>query len=183
MSDKATFLKRKVPFYYQNRAHGTCGPLSICMVVDSFRGPDGPAVSFTDYEYLIRKLMDSDIKGGVPTHKITQGLEYFRMTHELIEGDTETKLKKIREAVREDCPVILNVHDSFGGRRRGHYVVVVGYDDEHLYLNDPYLRGEELNERKKISLTRFCKQDSRTSMVWGGRRWALKVTGMSPEIE
>lgn len=179
MGNNALFLKRQVPFYYQNRLHGTCGPLSICMVVNSFRKPDEPGVTFTEYEYLIRKLMDSDIKGGVPTHKLPAGLRYFGMKFSIIEGDLKARLRKIREAIRRDCPVILNVHDSFGGRRQGHYVVVVGCDDEHLYLIDPFWRGEELNEHKKVPLAQLCKQSSRDSMVWGKRRWALKITGVN----
>jgi len=136
MSEKTVFLKRKVPFYYQNRAHGSCGPLSICMVVDSYRSARQPRVSFTEYEYLIRKLMDSNIKGGVYPHKIPTGLEYFDMNYEILKGDLDTKLDNIREAIKEDCPVILHVHDSFAGRRRGHYVVAVGYDAESLFFND-----------------------------------------------
>ncbi len=177
MGNKAVFLRREVPFYYQNRVHGTCGPLSICMIVDAFRKPGQPGVSFTDFEYLIRKLMDSNITGGVPNNKIPLGLDFFNANYELIEGDKSARLKKIRRAIGEDCPVILNVIDSFAGRRRGHYVVVVGYDDEHLFINDPYRRDEPLNEHKKINLVQLCKQTSRTSMVWGKRRWAVKVTG------
>jgi len=174
------FLKRKVPFYYQNRAHGSCGPLSICMVVDSYRSARQPRVSFSEYEYLIRKLMDSNIKGGVYPHKIPPGLEYFDMGYEILKGDLNTKLNKIREAIKNNCPVILHVHDSFAGRRRGHYVVAVGYDDEGLFINDPYWRGEKLNQHKKISVAQFCKQNSRSKMVWGRQRWALKVTGPKP---
>jgi hypothetical protein len=174
------YLKRWLPFYYQNRAHGTCGPLSICMVVNCFRKPWEPKVDFTQYEYLIRKLMNSDILGGVPNHKIPLGLNYFNMDYELLEGDLEEKLDKIREAIRDDYPVILSVHDTFGGRRRGHYVVVIGYDDEHLFLNDPYQHDDERYRHKKISLAEFCKQSSRKSMVWGKKQWAIKIKGRIP---
>lgn len=177
MDGGEVFLKRKVPIYYQNRAYGTCGPLSICMVVEAFRKRGAPRVSFTDYEYLIRKLMDSNVKGGVPPERIPLGLNYFNMKYEPIEGDKDRKLHEIRKAIRDDCPVILKVIDSFAGRRRGHYVVVVGYDHEHLFINDPYRRDGELNAPKKISLRQFCKENSRTSMVWGRQRWALKITG------
>ncbi len=77
---------------------------------------------------------------GLDTNQIVRairgiGLEVRRLR------DRYATLKQLRNAIDNECPIIVSVQVNVPG---DHAVVVVGYDDNHIYVNDPLVYRPQL---------------------------------------
>ncbi len=127
-----------VPYFSQSDGH-TCAVRCIVMVAAYYHYEIGPdrARRFAGAQ------CDPNEDGGghgLDTNQIVRairgiGLEVRRLR------DRYATLKQLRNAIDNECPIIVSVQVNVPG---DHAVVVVGYDDNHIYVNDPLVYRPQL---------------------------------------
>ena len=139
-----------VPFHYQDTYY-YCGPASLEMVFDYY-GEDinqseiadvartiGDPVDSTFTDELRRAAHFSNIStsggGEIPDENIT-GYTLRKLGYAAFEAQGMS-LTQLKSCVDQDEPLILLMwysdHHAFG-----HYRVVIGYNETHVFLHDPY---------------------------------------------
>lgn len=140
-----------VPFFRQQK--NGCGAASVAMVAHYWSPQSAPAP-----EAVYDRLIDAERKGILLAHMKSyfEELGFQAFTLKAQWTDLHAHLAKGR-------PIIVGLRE--GSRRRLHFAVLTGIEDEHVWLNDP--------TRKQTSRTgraRFEKQ-------WAGAdRWILLAT-------
>jgi uncharacterized protein YvpB len=147
----------KVPYKSQwdSDAKGTnndCGPTSLAMVINYFGGN-----VTTDRVFL-------ETKAGQGYITFTQLRDAAKSLGYTLSGSAYKSINEIKELIDKQLPAIVVLHygdikerqDTFTGP---HILVVVGYDDKGVYVNDPNFWGARRNEgyQKYIPLDEFLK--------------------------
>jgi uncharacterized protein YvpB len=139
-----------VPFHYQDTGY-YCGPASLEMVFDYY-GEDinqseiadvartiGDPVDSTFTDELLRAAHFSNLStsGGeeIPDKNIT-GYTLRKLGYAAFENQG-MDLTQLKSYIDEDKPLILLMWYS-GYHVFGHYRVVIGYNETHVLLHDPY---------------------------------------------
>jgi outer membrane murein-binding lipoprotein Lpp len=118
--------------------------------------------------------------GLVTFDQTLNALAYFGYK---IRGTTDRTLVELKSFIDDDTPFLALVHygdlpgrqDTYVG---GHAVVVVGYDDKYVYVNDPDFWGNRRNEgaSKAYPITAFNKAwQSGADGNAGGNLWYLEL--------
>ncbi len=163
-------IKLNVPYRSQwaddAKSHSAdCGPTSLAMVLNyygidispdgiyRFLPPKGPK-QFTS----ISELMQASRSNGVPN-------SYKR------HGDKQEALAGLRASLDEGRPAICLVkyepwRSKTGNNFKwGHFVVATGYDDEHIFMNDPlfglWVTPSSKGDHYQMTVDEFCAG-------WGG---------------
>lgn len=111
------------------------------------------------YNIDLENELDVDKEWGVPTKNI---VNFFKKNNFKVHAGTNMTIDMIKKFIDKDTPVILFIQAWKDTNKKidwkktvdyGHYVVVVGYDDEKIIFEDPaqfgldYLTNDELEER------------------------------------
>ena len=135
MKDQKEILA--VPSFRQSPA--MCGPASLKMVLMYFNHPFGER---TDVE--IAEVCGTDPAVGTPPKALIAGAEKIGLT---CVSKEDASFSDIKEWLDKKVPVIVDWF-SPGTKVRdeeempdGHYSVVVGLDDTHIYIQDPATGG------------------------------------------
>ena len=166
-------LKGSVPPYRQRTSDYSCGPVCICSCLDYLlMRDDRPKLDYA----AIRKIEDLTMEGRVWS---SWGTGYDRMKSAVrsmgfgcreIRGSTDKARKNdLQQSIARSNPVILSCVAGIGRKRYRHYVVLIGIDDSHIRVHDPYPKGRP----SRIRFEDFLKNGRRTS--WGNRRWGIEV--------
>lgn len=133
---------------FQETLHQSmCGPASLKMVFDYY------GIEKTEAE--IAKMCKVDENLGIDDKTLKRVAEELRFKVEIKNNST---LEDIEEWLKKEIPVIVNWFTR--GRADyedsevadGHYSVVVGLDEEYIYLQDP-----EIGKLRKIERDDFMK--------------------------
>lgn len=129
-----------VPCYRQSTGYG-CGATALQAVLRYWGVYDGQ-------ESKLYPLLGTTPERGTPAEGLVAGARHFGLGAQLLEG---AELVDLRHALVGGETVILNLQAWSEGPERakpwkdrwedGHYVVLVGLDDHHLYLMDPSTSG------------------------------------------
>jgi predicted double-glycine peptidase len=121
-----------IPFYEQNTDY-TCGPASLRMVL-AYYGRSIPE------EELVPLLGTNDAMG---TERNRMG-EIIK-SHNLIPFEqTDATLDDLRHLLQNQMPVIVRYLEE--EENSDHYGVVVGINDTHIILNDPWFGPDRRHE-------------------------------------
>ena len=140
-------LKLNVQPFQETLHADMCGPASLKIVLDYY-GVDKTEKELTDTTAIIEGIgwCDRDIA------HVAESLEFK------VEIKNESSFNDIEKWLKKGVPVIV---DWFTRGRKdysdsevadGHYSVVIGLDDEYIYLQDPEIGGE-----RKITRGDFMK--------------------------
>lgn len=147
------------PKHFSQNKYGKkfCGPTCIAMVLDYFGRRKNPREVFS----LIKRVRrEKKINLG----EMRKGYSYFE-EHVLLFKKMGLKVEKIRKFDFKEIKrkldkkrlIILRIK-SFRRKKKAHFVVVKGYEEEKLLINDPqsrYRKPQTFSSLKKRGLTDF----------------------------
>lgn len=116
----------------------TCG-VSVTQTALAFCGID------VHYEDL-RKLMKPDPEGGVDPKKILYVLKKYKVNYE---WDENLTIDELKDYINDESPVIICLQawaknkelDYSRTRKEGHYITVIGYNNDGFICEDPSLQS------------------------------------------
>jgi len=150
-----TMIKLDVPYISQfDPTAGThnadCGPTSLAMILNAGREPtQHTTVDYLYNQYLPDKtageftFIDEMVAIGVGEGLEAQWLQF---------PDSDQAKAGLRDRIRQGQPIIALVNyaawddvakNNFLG---GHFVVVTGFDEDHVFVHDPLFRGNRRQE-------------------------------------
>jgi|SRR5262252_6884391 len=148
-------IKIPLPSVRQQKTF-SCGAAALRAICEFYKvGP-------RDEDEFI-KLLDTNYKDGTEPDALVRGAKCFGLNVVKKEGMT---IGQLLSYIDKQWPVICNIQ-AWGSKKyykkleSGHYVVAIGYDDKHIYFEDPSLEGD----RGKLTYEDFCKRwhDQETS--------------------
>lgn len=140
-----------VPFFRQQK--NGCGAASVAMVAHYWDAAKAPAP-----EAMYDRLIDAERK-GIRLADMKSYLEELGFQAFTLHG----KWSDLEQHLGKGRPVIVSL--QAGRTKRLHFAVLVGIEDEHVWMNDPTRKSAHRTERKK-----FEKQ-------WAGaEHWMLLAT-------
>jgi len=110
-----------------------------------------------NHETLVRLLRNHGIlayRQEFKSHEVDLGSKKGTDNVEETENFINLGMEKIQGSIDHGFPIIVSVKPGFGENGGDHLVLVVGYDDENFYINDPQRKGYE-KDPIRISLERF----------------------------
>lgn len=113
-----------VPYFPQHREY-TCGPASLRMVLAYY----GRAIA----EEMLAPLLGTNDVMGTDRERMSEIIK----SHQLVPYErTDATLDDVRHLIDNGMPVIVRHLDD--DEDFDHYSVVIGLDDAHITLNDPW---------------------------------------------
>jgi len=158
-------VKLEVPFYSQKEivtngeSDGSCGIVCVKMILD-FAEKDNDIQSLLkegyvvggkkeegwNHEALIRVLRNHEVLAfgqEFISHDVdfdsNNGTENIEQTKKFF----DLGIEKIKGSIDYGYPVISSVKPGFGENGNSHLILVIGYDEENFYLNDPQLNSDQ----------------------------------------
>ncbi|MEW6379214.1 MAG: C39 family peptidase [bacterium] len=149
-SPRSSCLIAGVPFYRQ-KAH-QCGPASLAGVLNYW----GVNVLPRD----IAREIYSESAGG------TLGIDMalYARRRSLQACQYRSSPDDLKQRLGSGCPMIVMVDNGFWAFQQNHFMVIVGYDENHIIANS----GDD--RHKSVPLQQFMKAWERTNF------WALLIT-------
>lgn len=144
-------MKLIVPFRRQVTSY-LCGPLSLLMVSHYF-GQN------TTLKQLARS---SGAKKSIGTSRLRMAMA-MRKQGFIVTVKQDAKIQDLLRGIQQGYPVIVNYRDLKDNE--GHYGVVVGYDNNHLYLHDSLI-GPSVKVEKKRFTRRWFGSNRNVSYHW-----------------
>jgi hypothetical protein len=142
------------------------------MVMDYYLKKKGKKLSRQDCENILQETMEGYIYRLFGTSKRDLKKVFRRrgiICRELLGYRKETKLANLQTAINNGKPVILGCMANFKDYGRdAHYIVAIGKDECHIYVNDPYP-----GKPGKIEISSFLRNGQPTS--WGNARWGVII--------
>lgn len=122
----------EVPYFSQERDY-TCGPASLRMVLAFY----GRAVA----EEMLAPLLGTNDVMGTERDRMSEIIKH----HQLVPYErTDATLEDLRHMINNRMPVIVRHLDD--EEDSDHYSVVVGVDETHVTLNDPWFGANRKHE-------------------------------------
>ena len=120
-----------------------CGPACLAMVLNSWDGARP-----VSQQAIADQVYDPRIEGAYGSDLVWSPLERGFQSYSF-----RGNLPLLKDLVRRDIPVIVLTKSS-GNKAKGHYLVVVGFDDEKglIIFHDPYF-----GERRVMTVREFTK--------------------------
>jgi predicted double-glycine peptidase len=167
-----------VPFYAQHEivdkdGHLSCGIVCVKMVIDFAGGKDGEIHDLIEeanivggkekagwkHETLIRVLRNHGILAysqEFKSHDIDLNSEQGAENREQTKIFRALGIEKIKGSIDYGFPVIASVKPEFNGNPENHIVLIVGYDKDTLYVQDPQRKGQE-KDPMPVSIEKFLE--------------------------
>ena len=189
-----------IPYKSQNdpdasKFRNDCGPASLAMVLHAF----GVTVSTNA---VFRKTGAPD-NGFVSVGQLRRASQSYGVP---LEYRADQTLAQLRKLIRSGKPLIALVHygafvqvapgQSTQSKFTGpHFLVVVAYDDQHVYVNDPLWSGTRRSEGERLRWTNAqfmaawgeCKKDGNRNFTClyptkalSTDAWGLGVSPLAP---
>jgi hypothetical protein len=164
-------VKLDVPFLSQFDAtaagrNADCGPTSMAMILNAGREPAG----YVTVDELYNRHLPQ--KGVNDFTSVTEMLALGRNEGLAVErklfADSEQALAGLCDLVRAGIPFVALVNYSHWDEiaqnnfRGGHFVVVAGFDEEHVFVHDPLFRGSRRRQGEF-----FVWRNARFLAGWG----------------
>jgi len=159
-----------LPIYYQEN-ESDCGPTCIKMVTDYYWKPKGRSITEEDFK-RIKKSAKKE-KGRTGSRDMMETIRKIsRLKCKELDGDEKNKIRQIKEAIRNQRPVILycKVEGKYD-----HWVVAKGIDTEYIEVNDPYREMP-----CQVELKYFLQKNNKSTtyehcISWAPKRWGIVV--------
>lgn len=172
-----TILLGDVPFIAQSppgdwQQNKNCGPAAALMIA-GYYGEFQPALEdleneldwLYDGDYISPQINAEYYDGNVTTTLILKNLleNYFGLEPVIKKNAADWPL--VQTQLKKGNPVIVGVNIQMNPNKLGHFMVVVGYDDDEIIVNDSGLAQGAL---KKYDLEKFFSswQTSNNSVVY-----------------
>jgi uncharacterized protein YvpB len=112
-----------------------------------------------DHNGLVRLLRNHGVLAYPQEFRsVKVNLESGEMTDSTSNSNFLLKgILKIKESIDMDNPVIVSVKEGFGDNKSPHIILVVGYDDDNIYFNDPNNSNGEIKKAHPMTKERFLK--------------------------
>lgn len=160
-----------VPIYYQDNK-SDCGPTCIKMVTDYYWKPKGKSV--TDAYFKKIKQSAKKDKGRTGSKDMMDTISKItKLKYTELKGNTNDKMRQIKEAIKTQRPVIL--YCLVDGGRYDHYVVAKGIDDEYLEVNDPHREMPGQIELKYFLNKNNTSKKYEQCICWSPKQWGIEV--------
>jgi predicted double-glycine peptidase len=167
-----------VPQYYQSEDDYSCGPMAVRMVADYYYQKEKREMTATEWLSVLAITMNNDIwrKSGTKKEDIVRALAKLNFGTEIIKGsDYEDKIESIRKAINKKRPIIIYCAIK-ADKRYPHFAVVVGTDNNSIFVRDPYPRERQTRKPIKIQLEVFSAASPPIGgLVWGRAKWGIEV--------
>lgn len=175
------WLRRPVPEYLQMPRDNSCGPRAVLMVADSFENERGRKLYAYEWSRVLEITMGNDLmrNSGTSKRDLVCALRAIGLQTNILRGGSDDKKYfGLRNALRQNHPVIVSCRIPVGREQYRHYAVVVGMDKDCLYLRDPFPRpGRNRDGYFHVSYAEFMKRSWRKrDTVWGLKRWGVEVS-------
>lgn len=108
----------------------TCGPASLRIILETLRMHDRYPT-----EEELAELCGTNEKNGTDPDMMVHVLKHLGIRHDVFEDTTVANIEKHIRSF-ELCLVDFQAWDD--GSRDGHYSVIFGFDETHLFVADPY---------------------------------------------
>lgn len=127
---------------------------------------------------ILKITMNNHIwrKSGTKKEDIIRALANLNFSTRIIRGkDFKAKIQSIRQAIYKKHPVIvycvIKPHKLYL-----HFAVVVGIDNESIYVRDPYPRKRNTGRPRRIEFDVFeTVRPEVGGLVWGRVKWGIEV--------
>ena len=130
INSKEKYLIKDVPYFYQYNNHcfpdSTCQNTSIAMLLKYYGWPGNP-------DQITKKFGRRKAQNAKGFSKV---FNYYALNYNLdvrIKNDVNVDSVYIKKLLKEGKPVV--VHGKFTSS--GHIIVLVGFDQDYYYANDP----------------------------------------------
>ena len=176
------WLNRDVPEYLQTPNDNSCGPRVVLMVADSFEKERGRKLYAYEWSRVIEITMRNDLMrdSGTSKRDLVRALKAIGLQARILKGGSKDQRKclAIGDALARNHPVIVSCRIPYRGKHYRHYAVVVGMDEDSIYLRDPFLRpGRNRDGFYRINRKEFLKKRwTVRDTVWGMNRWGVVVS-------
>jgi ABC-type bacteriocin/lantibiotic exporter with double-glycine peptidase domain len=128
--------------YYKQTTAGGCLPTSIAMVFSKYRKSNKDQVRVWMDE--LSAALGTDENDGTPLESLIGfSLEPWGFRHEVKESDLETVKRNLQHGIPLIC-IIESQYLPYSTEERLHAVVLVGIDEQSVFLNDPLREGDEV---------------------------------------
>ena len=195
-----TILLGDVPFIAQSppgnwAQNKNCGPAAVLMVAGFYSDFQPTSLDLENeldwlYEnnYIVAQVGAEYYDGNVTTTTILKSLLENYYSLEPVVKKNAVDWPFVEAQLKKGNPVIVGVNIQMNPNKLGHFMVVVGYDDDEIIVNDSGLSQGSL---KKYSLEKFFSswQTSNNSVVYVDKNNAtwhpdgtLVKTASQPEI-
>ncbi|MDA8091127.1 MAG: C39 family peptidase [Nitrospiraceae bacterium] len=168
-----------VPQYYQSKKDYSCGPMAIRMVADYYLKKEAREMTATEWLSTLEITMNNNIrrKLGTKREDFVRALRKLGFTTRSIKGSNyKARLKSISDAIVRKHPVIIFCIMKPKRNKYLHFAVVVGIDNDSIYVRDPYPRTRNTQRPRKISLKNFeAISPAIGGLVWGRSKWGVEV--------
>jgi hypothetical protein len=121
-------------------------------------GAYNPSIGW-DHNGLVRLLRNHGVSAYSQEFRSVEiDIESGEMNRNPIEDEfVEKGLKKIRESIDNNNPVMVSVFPGFGDNNSPHLVLITGYNEEGLFFHDPDNSKGEIKKAYPISREHFLR--------------------------
>lgn len=147
----------------QGDVDGACGPYCVMMallVIEKIGRSDIVSLNGIDYRTKVGKLfkeihtLDPLVLSGSDVEDLQNILKFDRnVKAEPLTATGKSLFPRVRESLDKNSPVILDVHGKASDGFH-HWVLAIGYSEEHLFLLDPSFSLEPSNYWNSVLSTK-----------------------------